>query len=87
MLRRIVQELYNLDEDIFRQAIQEDWLKRFFSNNPGSLTSPYKIDENFYMGVSGSTQTSLKCAKLIVENFDNLSGTNYKENIWFTLKN
>ncbi|MBQ7706104.1 MAG: DUF262 domain-containing protein [Selenomonadaceae bacterium] len=86
LLRRIVQELYNLDEDIFRQVIQDDWIKKFFSANPEKLTSPYKIDENLYLGVSGNTQTALKCAKIVVENFDNLSSTNYKENIWFTLK-
>lgn len=87
LLRRVAQELYNIDETIFKQAIQDERLKRFFSTVPENLTSPYKIDENFYVGVGGNTQTYLKCTKFLVENFDSLSDANFKDEIWFTLKN
>ncbi len=86
LLRRVAQELYNRDEYIFRQAIQEDRIKNFFSATPENLTAPYKIDENFYIGAGIDTKTCLNFSKIIVENFDRLNGENIKDSIYFTLK-
>ena len=86
LLRRIAKEFYDLDKKIFIQSLQNDRLKRNFSTNPENLTAPFKIDENYYVGAGIDSKTCLNFAKIIVENFDRIGGTNFKSEIWFTLK-
>ena len=91
-LREIMKTLYTLDKNLFKQIIQRDNVPRsnkLFSTEAKNLWKPLKIDENFYIanGFDFDTETSLKIIKVLVENFDSVCGTNFKEEIWFTLKN
>lgn len=87
ILRKISKELYYLDKNTFKQSLQTERISKLFSTTPETLDTSYKIDENFYIGAGIDTKTCLNFAKIIVENFDRLSGTTFKEEIWFTLKN
>lgn len=83
MLREIVRQLYAHDGDTFRRAAKlENVSKNLFRTEP----TDFKIDDNFYMATGFSTDHCLKIAKVLVENFDRLGETNFKENIWFTLR-
>lgn len=83
MLREIVRQLYALDGDTFRRATQlENVRKTLFPTEP----TDFKIDDGFYMATGFDTETCLKTAKVLVENFDRLGDTNFKEDIYFTLK-
>ena len=83
LLREIVRQLYALDKFIFRQATQ-------LENVPQSLfkaeTTCFQLDKDFFMETGFSTADCLRYAKILVENFDSLSGTNFKEDIYFTIK-
>ena len=80
LLREIVKQLYALDSDIFRQAATAR--PNLFTTEPTN----FKIDENFFMKTCFDTKNCLKIAKALVENFDHIGGTNFKEDIQFTLK-
>ena len=80
LLREIVKQLYALDNDIFRQATGV--CSNLFSTEP----TYFKLDENFYMKTGFDTKNCLRIAKALVENFDRLGDTNFKEDISFTLK-
>jgi len=80
LLREIVKQLYALDNDIFRQATGV--CSNLFSTEP----TYFKLDEDFYMKTGFSTKDCLKIAKALVENFDKLGDTNFKEDISFTLR-
>jgi len=80
LLREIMRQLYTLDSDIFRQAASIR--PNLFSTEP----TDFKLDENFYMETGFSTENCLKIVKVLVENFDRLGGTNFKEEIYFTLR-
>lgn len=83
MLREIVRRLYAFDKDAFRRANQSAIDKKIlFSTEPTN----FRLDENFYMKMGIDTKSCLKAAKNFVENFDNLAGTNFMEDIWFTLR-
>ena len=84
-VHEIVTELYSLDENIFRQATKSDSVpkrKNLFTSEPTNI----KIADDYYMTLDGDTVSCLKIAKALVENFDRLGETNFKENIWFTLR-
>lgn len=88
-LREVVKQLYALDEDIFRQAVCKENIPRngrLFSAEPQNLQKSFKVDENYYMENRLSTSDCLKIVKVIAENFDRLSGTNFREEIYFTLR-
>ncbi|MBR6887846.1 MAG: DUF262 domain-containing protein [Selenomonadaceae bacterium] len=80
MLREIVRQLYALDRDTFRQAAAAR--KNLFTTEP----TDFKLDENFYMYTGFSTEDCLRIAKSLAEKFDSLGGTNFKEEISFTLR-
>ena len=83
LLREIVRQLYALDKDIFRRAVKlQNVRQTLFTSEPTN----FQIDENFYMEVGFDTEMCLKTAKTLVENFDMLGGTNFKEDIYFTLR-
>ena len=84
MLREIVRQLYALDKDIFRQATQQDNVRKsLFATTP----TEFKIDEEFYMSTKRyDAKVCLTFAKILTENFDVLKGTNFKDDIWFTLR-
>lgn len=86
LLRRVAKEFYDLDKNIFVHSIQNDRLKKIFSNSPENIARPFEIDANYYIGGGIDTKTCFKFAKTIVENFDSIGGTNFKGEIWFTLK-
>ena len=80
LLREIVRQLYALDKDIFRQAANAR--PNLFTTEP----TYFQIDENFYMETGFSTDDCLRISKSLVENFDRLGDTNFREDIYFTLK-
>lgn len=81
ILREVVRQLYALDKDTFRQAINVR--RNLFSTE---LTN-FKLDENFYMDTKNiDTKNCLRIAKALVESFDRLGGTNFKDEIQFTLR-
>lgn len=83
MLREVVRQLYTLDADTFRQATQmENVRQNLFTAEPND----FKIDDNFYMKAGFDTETCLKIIKTLAENFDALADTNFRKDIWFTLK-
>lgn len=83
LLREIVRQLYALDKDIFRRATQMQNVRQsLFSSEPTS----FKIDDGFYMETGFDTETCLRTAKVLVENFDRLGDTNFREEIYFTLR-
>ena len=89
LVRETVKQLYASDENIFKQAVQNENMPRngsLFSADPQKLLKPFKIDDNFYMNLVLSTTDCLKMVKSLAENFDRLSGTTFKEDIWFTLR-
>ena len=90
-LREVMKTLYTLDKEIFKKAIQKDNVPRsnkLFSNESEKLWSPLKIEEDYYIAnkFDFNTETAFKVAKTLVENFDSIGDTNFKEDIWFTLK-
>jgi hypothetical protein len=91
-LREIMKTLYTLDKNIFKQIIQRDNVPRgrkLFSSEEQNLCRPIKIDENFYVedAFDFDTETALRISKSLVENFDLEGNTNFKDDIWFTIKN
>ena len=83
LLREVVRKFYTLDGDTFRRAAQmENVPKRLFQTEPTN----FKIDDGFYMKIDFDTKTCLRSTKILVENFDRLGGTNFKDEIWFTLR-
>ncbi|MBQ4404060.1 MAG: DUF262 domain-containing protein [Selenomonadaceae bacterium] len=81
ILRELVRQLYALDRDTFRLATAAR--KNLFSTEPTN----FKLDENFYMDTKNiDTKSCLRIGKALVENFDRLGGTNFKEEISFTLR-
>lgn len=90
-LREIIKTLYTSDKNLFKQVIQKDNVPRsgkLFSADPKNLLKPVEIDKNFYVanGFDFDTETALKIAKILVENFDLAGDTNFNEEIWFTLR-
>lgn len=83
LLREIVRQLYAHDKDAFRRATQQDNVRKsLFTATP----TDFKIDDGFYMTGGFSTEDCLKFAKVLTENFDALGDTNFKSEIWFTLR-
>ncbi len=81
ILRELVRQLYALDRDTFRLATAAR--KNLFSTEPTN----FKLDENFYMDTKNiDTKSCLRIGKALVKNFDRLGGTNFKEEISFTLR-
>lgn len=83
LLRKIVEQLYALDKDTFRRAAQQDNVRKsLFTATP----TDFKIDDGFYMTSKFDTKVCLTFAKILTENFDALGDTNFKSEIWFTLR-
>ena len=86
LLRTVSKELYALDNDNFRQAVHDSGREKIFSTSSENLTAPFRLDENYYVGAGRDVKAILKIAKDIVEHFDRLAGTNFKDEIEFTRK-
>ena len=78
---KILTALYYTDKDIFIEAAEN-----FVSTNSEDFVTPLQIGENFYIEVKLDTKALMGRIKKIVESFDSLSGINFSEEIWFTLK-
>ena len=74
--------LYETDSETFTKAAEN-----FISTNANDFRAPAKISENFYVETNNDTKNLLERIKIIVESFDGISGANFKDEIWFTLKN
>ena len=85
-LRTVASELYALDKENFKQAVQDSGRSNLFSTTPKNLKNPFQLDENYYIGAGLDTKDCLSLINFIVENFDRLSGTNFKDEIYFTLR-
>ena len=78
LLQEILNFFYRLDENIFRQALQQENIPQRVRKN---------VDKPNLGNIALSAIDSLRNAKKFVENFDSLGGTNFKDEILFTLKN
>lgn len=80
LLEEVIKNLYSLDKEIFELAAQgENVPSKLFSTDSQKT---FSIDPTFFM----STERCLRITKILVENFDSICGTNFKDEIWFTLK-
>lgn len=86
-LREIVTQFYNLDKETFRQAAINLNRPALFSTESQKFETPFEIDKTYYMETHFRATECLSIIKNLVENFERLSGTTFKEEIWFTLKN
>lgn len=89
LLREIVKKLYDHDKDIFCRAAQMENVPRrnkLFSEVEKTFRYEFKINEHYYMASGWGTEKLLRIVKVLVENFDRLSGTNFREDIYFTLR-
>ncbi len=84
-LREVVRQLYNFDKNVFKEAVIHSGKNYLFSTNPNKFKALFKIDEDYYMQMKPHISDCLKIIKSLVENFDRLSGTNFKDEIWFTI--
>ena len=82
----IFKQLNSLDADNFRAAMRADNVARNFSANPNNFYSPREIGTGIFVETDKSAISFLRLLKAFVKNFDELSGTNIKNEIWFTLK-
>ena len=71
-----------IDKDNFVKAAS-NWL----SSNDKEFRIPLQIADNLYVESNLDTENLLNMSKIIVENFERISGTSFKDEIWFTLKN
>lgn len=89
-LTELATQFYTLDPDTFKLAAQKInnlGNRNMFATKENSLLNAFKIDDNVFVETHLSAKITLKLMKVIVENFDEISGTNFKSDIWFTLKN
>ena len=82
----VMKKLYELDADTFRFAARADNVSKYFSASFGELREASKIDTDFYFETNRSTIDFLRFLIAFVENFNEMSGTNIKDEIWFTLR-
>ena len=82
LVREVTNNLYEIDEYTFMQAAED-----FISGSSEGFRDPMKICGKFYIESKLDTKTLMGRLKKIVEKFDSLSGANFKDEIWFTLKN
>lgn len=77
LFKEVLNFFYSLDEDIFQQAMHKENIPQRVRKNFG------KSDlRNVYLDAS----SIVSITKRFVENFDSIGGTNFKDDIWFTLK-
>ena len=79
-LREVVKHLYAYNEDTFRQA------SAVRSSLFTTETTDFKLDDDFYMKTKMDVERCLRTIKALVESFDRLGDTNFKEDITFTLR-
>ena len=82
----VMKQLYSLDADNFILSTRVDNVAKYFSTTSENLCEASEIDKNFYVEVHRSTVNFLRFLKAFVKNFDAMSGTNIRDEIWFTLK-
>ena len=81
----VSKQLFSLDEKIFRRVIKSDNIpkrKNLFLAEP----SNFKISDDLYLSLNCDTENCLKILKALVETFDKLCETNFKEDIYFILR-
>ena len=82
----VMKRLYELDADTFIFAARADNVSKYFSADPEILYEPRNITDNIYIETNRSAAHLLQIVNYFVKNFDEMSGTNIKNEIWFTLK-
>ena len=89
-LIEIAKRFYALDRDIFKQAVSKDNVPArsiLISTSKHDSMRSFKLDDEFYICTNFSAIDIFKIIKEIVKNFDTISNTSFKDEIWFTLKN
>lgn len=81
VMQKILSALYETDSETFIKSAAE-----FLSENAGDFRSPMLIGIKFYIESNCDTKNLLEKVKTIVENFDSISGVNFKGDIYFTLR-
>lgn len=83
LLCEVIKQLYDLDSDIFRRVMN---VKKNLFVTESKNSADFEIDENLYMKTQKNVEQCLRITKTIIESFDRLAGTNFKEEISFTLR-
>ena len=83
LLCEVVKQLYDLNSDIFHRVIK---VKKNLFLTERKSNADFELGENLYMKTQKNVEQCLRITKALVENFDNLAGTNFKEEISFTLR-
>lgn len=81
----VLKQLYALDADNFILATRSDNVARYFSATTSNLRQAAEFENNFYVETNQSSANFLQMINRVVENFDEMAGTNIKNEIWFTL--
>lgn len=90
LYRNVMRELYELDKNVFVQSVRQKNVpssRKLLSTNSSELFQPVHIADDYYMRSNFDAKSLLKITAYVVENFERLSGTDFKNEIWFTLKN
>ncbi len=82
LMYKVLFNLFEADADIFITAASD-----YLSTDPNVFREPLKIKGDLYFETNRDTPGMLSVIKTIVENFDKIGDTNFKDEIWFTLKN
>jgi len=80
-LSEVLKFLCDKDKNIFEQAATQSNIARRVQENILK-----NLDEFDFLSLPLSTKDILRLTKIFVENFDSLANTNFKDEIWFTLK-
>ena len=80
-LSEVLKFLCSKDKNIFEQAVKQNNIAKRVQEN--ILKNLNTFD---FVDVPLSTKYILRLTKNLVENFDSLADTNFKDEIWFTLK-
>lgn len=86
---KTAKKLRSLDSDIFDQTVERISKRRikplFYREDNGPRRSA-KLDDDLYINLDYHTDENLQNVKDLVETFDGIAGTNFIDDIWFTIR-
>lgn len=83
-LVEVLKQLYFLDANTFRLAVRDSNVN--FKITTEKSKNSKEIYDGMYVDFNLEVQRLLTNVKRMIENFDEIAGTNIKDEIWFTLK-
>ncbi|MBR1396753.1 MAG: DUF262 domain-containing protein [Selenomonadaceae bacterium] len=89
-LIEISKQFYTIDKNLFKQAVSKDNVPMrsiLLSTSKYNSMRSFALDNELYICTNFSAIDIFKIIRAIVKNFDSISKTNFKDDIWFTLKN